>query len=516
MAGLINSTEGILFTDFYQLTMAQLYHEAGMHSKEVQFEYFFRTYPDYGEHKAGYCVNCGLQSLIEWMQGASFTDKDIDHLKKHKGSNNKPIFKKRFLSWLRENGNFKGLSMRAIPEGRVVHPNVPLVVVEGPFAMAQILESSLLNHLNFQTLVATKAARIKDASENGVVIDFGMRRAQGKGANEASRAALIGGAEFSSNSGLSYSLGYLPKGTHAHSMVQAYMAQGYGELKAFQSYADLYPDDCLLLVDTIDTLKSGIPNAIKVFKQLKKKGHKPVGIRLDSGDLAYLSIQAVRMLDRAGFKETLIVLSNELDELVIWQILSQIRKESSRYGVNPGNLIKRLVYGVGTRLATSAGDSSLDGVYKLTAVKQNNSWLPAIKISEVAAKTINPGFKKIFRIYDKRKKATADLIALDGEDISRQKEILLYHPIEPSKIRRLGRVHISEIEALLVDIIKKGKTVYSFPSIENIRQMRDKDLDRLDAGIRRLINPHIYHISLSQGLWELKQKLTKNKINSYK
>ncbi|HEO63913.1 MAG TPA: nicotinate phosphoribosyltransferase, partial [Candidatus Omnitrophica bacterium] len=334
MAGFKNSTQGILFTDFYQLTMAQLYFEAGMHNKDVQFEYFFRTYPDYGEHKAGYCINCGLQSLVSWMEEASFSGKDIDYLKKHKSSKSKPIFKKRFLNWLKENGSFKSLSMRAIPEGRVVHPNVPLVVVEGPFAMAQILESSLLNHLNFQTLVATKAARIKDASENGVVIDFGMRRAQGRGANEASRAALIGGAKFSSNAGLSYSLGYPPKGTHAHSMVQAYMAQGYGELKAFQAYADLYPDDCLLLVDTIDTLKSGVPNAIKVFKQLKKKGHKPLGIRLDSGDLAYLSIQAVKILDRSGFKDSLIVLSNELDELVIWQILSQIRKESSRYGVD--------------------------------------------------------------------------------------------------------------------------------------------------------------------------------------
>ena len=237
--------------------------------------------------------------------------------------------------WLRDNGNFDGLTIRAIPEGRVVHPNVPLTVVEGPAAMAQILETSLLNHLNFQTLIATKAALIHDIARGGTILEFGLRRAQERGGNAGTRAALIGGADFSSNVGVSHLLGLDPKGTHAHSMVQMFMTLGEGELAAFRAYAEVYPDNCLLLVDTINSLESGVPNAIRVFEELRKKGHEPVGIRLDSGDLAYLSIQAARMLDEAGFPKTAIVLSNDLDEMVIWQIMTQIESEAPRYGVDP-------------------------------------------------------------------------------------------------------------------------------------------------------------------------------------
>ena len=222
------------------------------------------------------------------------------------------LFHDDFLYWLRENAGFQDLAIRAIPEGRVVHPNVPLTVVQGPLAAAQILESSLLNHLNFQILVATKAARIREAARGQLLMEFGMRRAHEMGANAGARAALIGGADFTSNAGISHVLGLPPKGTHAHSMVQAFLAMGGSELDSFKAYAEIYPDDCLLLVDTIDTLGSGIPNAIRVFEELRRKGHEPVGIRLDSGDLSYLSIQAARMLDQAGFADTVIVLSNEL------------------------------------------------------------------------------------------------------------------------------------------------------------------------------------------------------------
>src|SRR5437868_164899 len=248
------------------------------------------------------------------MQGARLRDEDIAYLRAQRGRNGAPVFSEDFLGWLRENGNFDAITMRAVPEGRVVHPSVPLTVVEGPLAMAQILETSLLNHLNYQTLIATKASLIRDIGNGRMLLEFGLRRGQDKGANAGARAALIGGADFSSNVGASHVLGYSPKGTHAHSLVQTFVTLGMGELGAFRAYADVYPDDCLLLVDTVNTLESGVPNAITVFEELRRKGHEPVGIRLDSGDLAYLSIQAAKMLDAAGFPETSITLSNDLDE----------------------------------------------------------------------------------------------------------------------------------------------------------------------------------------------------------
>ena len=374
--------EGILFTDMYQLTMAQLYYRMGFHEIPVQFDHYFRSYPDYGNHKAGYCVNAGLEWLLNWMEEAKFRQQDLDFLRGQKSRTGTAIFADDFLDWLGEQGNFSSLSMLAIPEGRVVHPNTPLTVVQGPLAMAQILETSLLNHLNYQTLIATKAARIREIGQGQVMLEFGLRRAHEKGGNAGTRAALIGGADFSSNVGISAVLGYPPKGTHAHSMVQLFISLGMSELDAFRAYADIYPDDCMLLVDTVDTLESGIPNAIRVFEELRKKGHQPVGVRLDSGDLAYLSIQAAHMLDQAGFDQASIVLSNNLDELIIWQIITQIRQEAPRYGVDPEKLIHRLVYGVGTRLITSWGEPALGGVYKLVAVYHQDTWLPAIKISE--------------------------------------------------------------------------------------------------------------------------------------
>ena len=363
--------EGILFTDQYQLTMAQLYFRAGLHEMDVQFDHFFRSYPDYGSHQAGYCINAGLETFLAWMQKTGVRDKDVEYLRSQRNSVGEQIFADDFLEWFRQNGDFSGLTIRAIPEGRVVHPNTALTVVQGPLAMAQIVETALLNMLNYETLVATKAARIVESGRGRPILEFGLRRAQGKGANEGTRAALIGGADFSSNVGMSHVIGLPPKGTHAHSMVQLFMALGMGEIGAFRAYADLYPDDCLLLVDTIDTLESGVPNAIRVFEELKRKGHKPVGIRLDSGDQAYLSIQAAKQLNEAGFPDTAIVLSSDLDEIVIWQIITQISQEAPRYGLDADEVIGRLVYGVGTRLVTSWGDPALGGVYKLVAVLQN-------------------------------------------------------------------------------------------------------------------------------------------------
>ena len=501
------TAEGILFTDQYQLTMAQLYYGAGLHEKQAQFDHFFRSCPDYGAHQAGYSVNAGLEWLLDWMRRARIQEEDLAYLRSQTDRAGKRIFHEDFLNWLRKNGAFEGITMRAVPEGRVVHPNVPLTVVQGPLAMAQILESPLLNHLNYQTLIATKAARIRESGRGNLLLEFGLRRAQGKGANAGVRAALSGGADFSSNTGISHVLGYPPKGTHAHSMVQVFMALGEGELGAFRAYADRYPDDCLLLVDTIDTLESGLPNAIKVFESLRRKGHEPVGIRLDSGDLAYLSIQAAKMLDAAGFPDTSIVLSNQLDELVIWQIISQIQEEAPRYGVDPDQLIGRLTYGVGTRLITSEGASALDGVYKLVAVCHEDEWVPAIKVSETPAKTLNPGHKHVWRLYDQRDKATADLLSLDDESPEEMQEIALHHPSQHTKYRTLARDDISYIEPLLVDVLRQGKLVYDLPPIEEMRERRQEDVERLDPGVRRLMNPHMYHVSLTEQLWDLKQEL---------
>jgi nicotinate phosphoribosyltransferase len=501
------TAEGILFTDQYQLTMAQVYFRSGLHERWAQFDHIYRNNPHYGTHQAGYCVNAGLEWLLDWMREAHFRDRDIQQLRAQRGRGGAPVFAEDFLSWLRDNGSFDAITMRAVPEGRVVHPGVPLTVVEGPLAMAQILETSLLNHLNYQTLIATKAALIHDVGRGRLLMEFGLRRGQGKGANAGTRAALIGGADFSSNVGVSHIMGLSPKGTHAHSLVQLFMSLGQGELGAFRAYAEVYPDDCLLLVDTINTLESGVPNAITVFEELRRKGHEPVGIRLDSGDLAYLSIQAARMLDAAGFPDTTITLSNDLDEMVIWQIMTQINAEAPRYGVDPAAIIGRLVYGVGTRLITSHGDPALGGVYKLVAVRDGPDWLPAIKISESPQKTPSPGNKRAWRLYDERGQATADLLTLDDEDPASMDRITLRHPVDHAKFRTLDRKQVSSVEPLMADVLRDGKLVYDLPSLEEVRARRIADVERLDPGVRRLINPHIYHVSLSERLWDLKQKL---------
>ena len=501
------TTEGILFTDQYQLTMAQFYYRWGIHEQPAQFDHFFRHYPDYGQHQAGYCINAGLEWLIDWMQEARFRDKDLAYLRSQTTSTGNPLFEEDFLDWLKTNGNFEGITLDAIPEGRVVHPHVPLTVVKGPLAMAQILESPLLNQLNYQTLIATKAARIKHISRSNVLLEFGMRRGQSTGANTGARAALIGGADFTSNTGISHVLGYPPKGTHAHSMVQLFMALGQGELEAFRAFSEVYPDDCVLLVDTVNTLESGLPNAIRVFEELRRKGHKPVGIRLDSGDLAYLAVQAVRMLDEAGFTETTITLSNELDEMIIWQIRTQILAEARRYGVDPDRLLARLVYGVGTHLITSEGCPALDGVYKLVAVQKNDTWKPALKISESPGKTPNPGHKKAWRLYDKRGKAVTDLLGLAGEEPAQAAWLKMHHPDEPHLCQVVSNCEIDGIEPLEVPVLDQGRLVYELPTLEEMRARRVADLDRLDEGVLRLVKPHIYHVSLTENLWELKREL---------
>jgi nicotinate phosphoribosyltransferase len=285
------------------------------------------------------------------------------------------------------------------------------------------------------------------------------------------------------------------------------MALGMGEEGAFDAYAEIYPDDTTLLVDTIDTLESGVPNAIRTFEKLRSRGHTPRGIRLDSGDQAYLAIQSALLLNQAGFENTSIVLSSDLDELVIWQIITQIRTEAPRYGLDADALIKRLVFGVGTRLITSWGEPALGGVYKLVAVQQEGTWESAIKISETPAKTPNPGIKSVWRLYDRRGKATADLLTLDREQPIAGERMTLRHPTDHTKLRTLNAGEIVRVEALHVDVLRNGEFIHELPTMEEIRAQRATDVELLDPGIRRLVNPHIYHVSLSPALWDLKQDL---------
>lgn len=495
--------DGFLFTDHYQLTMAQLYFHMGLHERRSQFDYFFRSYPSYGTHQAGYAISAGLGPLLDWMADTSFGADEAAALGKFQTSKGEPEFRPDFVEWLADAGSFASVSLWAVPEGRVIHPNTPLAVVEAPLAIAQILETPLLNHLNFASLIASKASRVVEAASGGSVLEFGMRRAPAWGANTASRASLIGGAEASSNVGMSIDLGYESRGTHAHSMVQVFMAVAGGELEAFRAYADLYPDDTTLLVDTVDTLQSGVPNAIRVFEELRAKGHEPKGIRLDSGDLAHLSVRSAQMLNAAGFETVKIVLSSQLDELTIWQIRNQILEESSRYDVDPALVLSRLVYGVGSRMVTSEGDSSFDGVYKTVAVEDDHGdWQPAIKISDSPAKIQNPGRKSLWRIYDRRGIATADLVSLNGEQIAAP--VTLVHPTQPGVSRILTGPEVSRIEPLLVKVLDEGKRIGDLGGIEQARARRVADLQQLDPGVRRLVNPHTYHVSITPQLSELK------------
>lgn len=498
--------EGLLLTDQYHLTSAQLYFRLGLHERRVQFDYFFRRYPNYGDHQAGFGVFAGLDWLCDWMGEARAGEREIEMLQSQRSGSGDRLFETEFLDWLREGGDFSGLSIDAVPEGRVVHPHVPIAVVSGPLAMAQILETPLLNHLNYQTLIATKAARISGAGRGRPLLEFGLRRAPERGAIAGTRAALIGGADFSSNVGVSQLLGLQPKGTHAHSLVQVFMAMGEGELGAFRAFAEAYPDDCLLLVDTIDTLESGVPNAIRVFEELRRKGHRPLGIRLDSGDLAYLAIRSAALLDAAGFPEVAITLSSGLDELAIWQILTQIEEEAPRYGVDADQLIQRLVYGVGTNLITSGSDN-LDGVYKATAVELDGEWKPLVKVSESPAKTVNPGAKSVWRVYDSRDTATVDVLARDSERVSATDPQVLHHPVRKDLKRTLAPDDMSRVEQLLEPAVRDGVRGSETPKMDEMRQRRIRDLEHLDPGVKRLVNPHVYHVSLSHELWKLKEGL---------
>lgn len=498
---------GILSTDQYQLTMAQMYWKEGLADLPAQFDYFFRDYPNYGTHQAGYCVTAGLGWLLDWMERARFVKPDLDALRNQTTPQGSRRFDEGFLRWLAENGDFGSIAVEAVPEGRVVHANIPVATITGPLAMAQILETSFLNRLNYPTLIATKASRVKEAARDRPVLEFGMRRGPASGADAGGRAALIGGSDSTSNVALSHAMGLDPKGTHAHSLVQVYLALGMGELEAFRRFAAAYPDECVLLVDTVDVLTSGVPNAIAAFEDLVARGHKPAGIRIDSGDLAYLAIQSAILLDGANFGDVPIILSSDLDELVIWQILYQIETEAPRYGIDASSLIDRLMFGVGTRLITSHGDPALGGVYKLVAVGNGRGgWAPAIKVSEDVEKIPIPGDKAVYRLYDHRGLATADVVALAEEEIPSTGQLELFHPHRDAH-RTLDTSDLSEVEELMQTVFENGKRRDRGEGIDELRRRRVADLARLDPGVRRLVNPHIYHVSLTRGMKALQRDL---------
>ncbi|MFN3256195.1 MAG: nicotinate phosphoribosyltransferase [Ilumatobacter sp.] len=501
-------TRGPLFTDMYELAMAQVYVREGLSERQAQFDYFFRSTPDYGTHQAGFCVSAGLEPFLAWLRGVRIEPSHIDALRAMSSPSGTAVFGDDFLEWLAAPGRFDGIEVRAVGEGRVVHPHVPIVTVTGPLAICQLIETSLLNHFNYPTLIATKAARVVQSARGGRVLEFGMRRGPSTGVNEGIRAALIGGCVSTSNVEAAIALGKQPIGTHAHSLVQAYMALGDGEIGAFRAMAASAPDECILLVDTVDTLGSGVPNAIRVFDELRAAGHEPVGVRLDSGDLAYLAVQTAKLLDDAGYPDVSIVLSSDLDELNIWQILTQIGDDAERLGIDPRPIRTRLVYGVGTRLITSHGSGALNGVYKLVGIENaDGEWTPAIKISEDPGKVPLPGLKKVWRLYDRRGAAVVDLIGLADEDPLPDELNVVHHPSRDGVHQVIRRDDIDHIEELLTPVF--GDDVAPGPpaKIDELAHRCTIDIDRLDIGVRRLVNPHRYHVSLTDRLHRLRLDL---------
>ena len=464
-----------LLTDFYELTMMYGYFCQGKTEEIATFDLFFRPFDE-----SNFCIAAGLEQAIEYIENLHFSADDIEYLRSTNSFSNE------FLNWLKD-FKFTG-DVRALPEGTVVFPYEPLMIVTAPICQAQLVEAALLNIVNHQTLIATKARRVCHAAEPASVLEFGLRRAQAPDAAiYGARAAVIGGCSSTSNVLCAEMFGLPPKGTHAHSWVMSFPT----ELDAFIAYADTYPDNCLLLVDTYDTLGSGVPNAIKTFDYLKAKGYKPLGIRLDSGDLAYLSKQARKMLDEAGHSDCKIFASSDIDEYVLESLKQQ------------GACID--IYGVGTRLITSNNTPSLGGVYKLSNVRSGEADYPKMKISDNPIKMTNPGEKTVYRLFGRdTNKAIADLICLKDEVIDDSKPLTITHPLERWKTKEVYDFYAKE---LYVDVIKKGKRVLIQKSVYELQKDCRDSLDGFWEEYKRLTNPHEYKVDLSDTLYELKDKL---------
>ena len=463
-----------LFTDFYQLTMMSGYLDAGKDRQNSVFELFFRKIPQQG----AFCLTAGLETALEYLENLHFSPEEIAYLDSLK------LFNRAFLDSLRE-FRFQG-DIWAVPEGTVVMCHQPLMRVEAPLPQAQLIESALLNFLNFQTLIATKSARVVHAAgSDAQVLEFGLRRAQGPdGAMSASRAAFIGGCTATSNTlaGMRYDIPV--RGTQAHSWVMSFAS----ELESFRAYAHRYPDSALLLVDTYDTLGSGVPNAIQVARELAEQGHQLAGIRLDSGDLASLSIGARKMLDEAGFSQVRIAASNDLDEYLVESLRAQ------------GACID--TWGVGTHMVTSKPEPALGGVYKLVAIEESNGWRPCLKLSSNPAKATSPGAKQVYRGI-RGQDFVGDVIALASE-AAPQGDCPIHDPLYQVPPQTL---QAERYEPMLQPVMKAGRRTRPAPTLASIRQRGLEQVNRLPAGCLRLQNPHLYPNGLSDPLFELRQKL---------
>lgn len=470
-----------LLTDFYEITMANGFFKNGFQDRTAYFDLFFRRVPDDG----GFAIMAGVEQFIEYIENLKFEDDDIAFLR------SKGLFDEAFLDYLKD---FKfTCDVWAVPEGTPIFPNEPILTVRGPVIQAQFIETMALLSINHQSLIATKANRIVRAAQGRGVMEFGSRRAQGyDGAVYGARAAYIGGCIGTSCTIADQYFGIPAIGTMAHSWVQMFDS----ELEAFRAYARAYPQSCTLLVDTYSVLKSGVPNAIKVFnEELVPKGFRPKGIRIDSGDITYLSREARRMLDAAGFPDCAIVASNSLDEYIIQDILNQGAQVD--------------VFGVGERLITSRSEPVFGGVYKLAAVEADGRLTPKIKISENVTKITNPGFKQLWRFFDRKTgKAFADVLTLHDEAIDDSKPYELFDPEHTWK-RKTATDFVAK--RLLVQIFDKGRCVYDMPPLEDIKAFCKAQIDNLWDEVKRFENPHRYHVDLSRSLWDMKQAL----LNQY-
>lgn len=476
------SQDQALLSDLYQLTMMNGYLECGMADRQACFDLFFRRLPFDG----GYVIAAGLETALQFIEGLRFSTSDIDYLRTLN------LFQPELFDRLAA-FRFSG-EVSAIPEGTAVFPNEPILRVKGTLFETQFLETYLLNCINFQTLIATKAARIWEASGRSSVVEFGLRRAHGpNGALSATRAAFIGGCSATSNVLAGKQFGIPVSGTMAHSWIMSFP----DELTAFRAYAEVYPDSSILLVDTFDTLKEGIPHAITVGLELKAKGKSLKGIRLDSGDLAYLSSEARRMLDEAGLTTVKIVASNDLDE---W-IVETLRHQGGRIDL----------WGIGTKLVTGSPDSALGGVYKLVALDDGSGHLrPRIKLSQNIEKTTNPGVKELYRIFDEQGMVMADVLSLADEPIPSQVPFSIHHPQVEYKFSRLER--IPRVEPLLETVFKDGKRLQKPIDLKKIQERTKLQLDSFHPTHRRLTNPHTYRVGLSRRLWELKQGMIREAV----
>ena len=466
-----------MLMDFYQLTMSNGYLVNGLGDKQVFFEMFYRKNPD----EAGFAIVAGLEQLIEYIENLKFTEEDVQFLREQ------DTFSEEFLQYLL-NFKFKG-TIYAIPEGTVVFPNEPFVTVQATVIEAQLIETMVLLTLNHQSLIATKANRIVRASQGRGVIDMGARRGQGyDGATYGSRASFIGGTIGTSNVLTGKMFGVPIFGTMAHSWIQLFE----DEYEAFATYSKTYPDNSVVLVDTYSVLKSGVPNAIRVAKEvLEPMGKRLKGIRLDSGDIAYLSKEARKMLDDAGLTDCKIVASNSLDESIITDLLLQGAKIDT--------------FGVGERLLTAKSDPVFGGVYKLMAVEDQGEYLPRIKISENVEKVTNPGHKQIWRLYDKdTNKAIADILTLAHEKIDEEKPYVIFDPVNIWKKKKLTNFYAKKLQ---VPVFVDGQCVYESPSVFEIKEFCKQQVDNLWDEVKRFINPHEYYVDLSQELWLVKQEL---------